>query len=124
MGRIWFRGVRMFGTYPSPRQARGDFKGKEDKKNIHMPMGMIKDSRLDGTIAIVVSGGMYFSRDDFKCSPFNEAYFGLSHHIPRDQKEELRSGREAPYSFGTKACFQGRPPYAQIPAKGSVSLVF
>lgn len=56
-----------------------DLKGKV--KVIHMPMGMLKDALIDGTIDIVVSGGMYFSRDDFKCSPFNEAILAARKNV-------------------------------------------
>lgn len=46
---------------------------KDQVKLIHMPMGMLKDALIDGTIDAVAAGGMYFSPEEgIKVSPFNE----------------------------------------------------
>lgn len=50
-------------------------------KVIHMPTAMAKDALLDGTVDVICSGGMYFSEDEFKTSPFNEAVLAARKHV-------------------------------------------
>ncbi len=47
--------------------------GLKDKvKLVYMPMGIHKDALLDGTVDVLVAGGMYMSEDKVKVSPTNE----------------------------------------------------
>jgi len=47
--------------------------GLKDKiKVVHMPMGLHKDALLDGTVDVLVAGGMYMSENEVKVAPNNE----------------------------------------------------
>ena len=94
-----------------------DLKGKV--KPIYMPMGMLKDALMDGTIDIVVSGGMWLSQNEFKCSPFNEAILASKKTINfiGFTKEDFEYGMTKPpfepYTFGpvsANARMEGYPP--------------
>ena len=50
-------------------------------KVINMPMAMSKDALLDGTVDVICSGGMFFSPNEFKTSPFNEAILAAKKNV-------------------------------------------
>lgn len=104
--------------------------GLKDKvKIIHMPMGMMKDALLDGTVDVVCSGGMYFSENDFKCSPFNEAILAARKNVYfiGITREEMEAGiakpPPQPCTFGPVKANSLRPGY---PAKdwGNLRVAF
>jgi len=101
-----------------------DLKGKV--KTINMPMGMLKDALLDGTIDVVVSGGMWLSQNEFKCSPFNEAILAARKnlHFIGFTKEDVEHGLskppKEPYTFGPVNKDARRPGY---PPKDGYGLI-
>ncbi|MFC1868707.1 TAXI family TRAP transporter solute-binding subunit [Thermodesulfobacteriota bacterium] len=100
-----------------------DLKGKV--KTIYMPMGMLKDALLDGTIDVVTSGGMWLSQDEFKGSPFNEAILAARKNLQfiGYTKEAVAHGlskSRQPYTFGPVNKGARRPGY---PPKGGFGLL-
>lgn len=64
-------------------------------KIINMPTQMAKDALLDGTIDVCTAGGMFFSENEFKTSPFNEAILAARKnvHYIGITKEEYERGK-------------------------------
>jgi TRAP transporter TAXI family solute receptor len=64
-------------------------------KVIYMPMDMQKDALLDGTVDAVVSGGMYFSENDFVVAPNVEVILAARKNlrfvgITKDEYENVK----------------------------------
>ncbi|MFC1868515.1 TAXI family TRAP transporter solute-binding subunit, partial [Thermodesulfobacteriota bacterium] len=101
-----------------------DLEGKV--KPIYMPMGMLKDALMDGTIDAVISGGMWLSENEFKCSPFSEAILAARKNVRflGFTKEEYDHGlSKAPaeaFLFGPVNANSRRPGY---PDKGGFGLL-
>ena len=101
-----------------------DLEGKI--KAIYMPMGMLKDALMDGTIDAVVSGGMWLSQDEFKCSPFNEAILASNKKIyflgftKKDYEHGMTKPPAEPYTFGPVNANSRMPGY---PPKGGFGIL-
>jgi TRAP transporter TAXI family solute receptor len=50
-------------------------------KVINMPTAMAKDALLDGTVDVICSGGMFFTQNEIKTSPFNEAVLAARKNV-------------------------------------------
>ncbi|MFC1869256.1 TAXI family TRAP transporter solute-binding subunit [Thermodesulfobacteriota bacterium] len=91
---------------------------KDKVKFMYMPMPMLKDVLIDGTIDAVACGGMYFSPEDgIKVSPFNEAILASRKDaraigVSREEYENARSkDPRAPLTWGPIKANSLRPGY-------------
>jgi TRAP-type uncharacterized transport system substrate-binding protein len=89
---------------------------KDKVKIVHMPMQMQKDALLDGTVDAVCAGGMYFSSEKFKVSPYNETILAARKNVYCIglTKEEFETGKakvSAPFIWGRVKANSLRPGY-------------
>jgi TRAP-type uncharacterized transport system substrate-binding protein len=93
-------------------------------------MGMLKDALMDGTIDVVISGGMWLSENEFKCSPFSEAILAARKdvHFIGFTKEEFEHGiSKAPdeaFFFGPVKAHSRRQGYPERDGFGLLVAAF
>ena len=71
--------------------------GLKDKiKVVYMPMGLHKDALLDGTVDVLVAGGMYMGENEVKVAPTNELILAARKNVyflgvDKEEFEKVRS---------------------------------